>query len=152
MAASEWIARTWPYEITPPQSPVPPTRGILTEDRHRYFTLSAAAKSTDVVAPRPFLAKLMDAQVRPLVATAQSETFNWMEYHGSYGAGDRYDHRMPPRPWRLSTAGGWNWQPRLAFSDALPATLANNPEFRGFFGEGGVTSYDAGAIDSIIMH
>ena len=152
IASAEWVDREWPYEITPPENPVPPAAGLRIEDRHRYFTLAAAAKSNDQSAPKPVLTKMFDALRQPMVAGAQAETFNWMEYQGHYGAGDRYDQWMPPRPWRLSTAGGWNWQPKLAFMDALSATLENNEEFRGYFNEGGVRNNDPDAINYIIMH
>ena len=42
------------------------------------------------------------------LATAQTETFTWREWREGYGAGDRYDRRTPPRPWRVSTSGGWS--------------------------------------------
>ncbi|MGA2499356.1 MAG: hypothetical protein ABSH20_16575 [Tepidisphaeraceae bacterium] len=152
MAAAEWIDREWPYEITPPDNPVPPTAGLKVEDRQHYFTLLAAAKSNDQSSPRPVLTKMFDAPKTSIVASAQAETFNFMEYNGGYGAGDRYDQWLPPRPWRLSTAGGWNWHPKLAFTDALSPTLANNDEFRAYFEEGGVRQNDPDSINYIIMH
>ncbi len=151
-AATEWIGRTWPYEIAPPLSEVPPTAGITTTERHDYFTLVAVAASTADTAPRPMLSKKFNFSTAPIVTVAQAETFDWMEYHGGYGAGDRYDRRTPPRPWRVSTAGGWSWQPRLAFSDAMGSALQNNSDLSDIFQESGLSTADPNAINTAILH
>jgi len=151
-AATIWIHRTWPYEIRPPQQPVPPPRGLPADQRHEHFTLISAAMTTSASAPRPVLTRLMDSLQTPMLATAQAEAFNWMEYHGAYGAGDRYDRRMPPRPWRLSTRGGWNWQPRLAFSDALGKALESSEMLRAYFEGAGMTSPQRESVEYLIMH
>ena len=139
--ADEWIARPWPYEITPPPQPVPPTCGLTDDDRQHYFTFLAGARTNDQSSPRPVLTQLFPADSKPMVAFAQGENFNWMEFNGNYGAGDSYDRYLPfrprrhgrlPRPWRLSTTGGWNWQPRLALSDALYQAIQDGSEFRDF--------------------
>ena len=57
-----------------------------------------------------------------------------------------------PAPWRLSTIGGWSWQPRLAVSDQLPPALDLNPEFQLQFEAGGVPGIDPDALKSLIMH
>lgn len=151
-AATIWIHRTWPYEIRPPELPVPPTRGLPVDQRQRYFTLISAARTTASTSPRPVLTRLMDALATPMVAAAQAETFNWMEYHGGYGAGDRYDRRMPPRPWRVSTHGGWNWQPRLAYSDALGLAIEHSDALREYFESAGMGSPRREPLEYLMMH
>ena len=89
--ADEWVSRPWPYEITPPPQAVPPTYGLTTDDRQHYFTVLAAARTNDQSAPKPVLAKTFPASTTPMVAFAQSENFNWMEYNDNYGAGDAFD-------------------------------------------------------------
>ncbi len=150
-AATQWINRTWPYELPPPQTQVPPAQGPTKEDRLQYLTMVGAAKTTDENAVKLMLPRLYNSNTKPMVAYAQSENFNWMEFNGSYGAGDRYDRRMPPDPWRVSTIGGWNWQPRLSLSDGFGQVMDNHPQFRSFIEEGGV-GYDPQVIDDIVLH
>src|SRR6202042_1293117 len=57
--AAEWISRPWPYEITPPSTPVPPLQGMTTPDRQTYFTLLTAATPTPDNSPKFFMSKLM---------------------------------------------------------------------------------------------
>ena len=96
-----------------------------------------------------------------MVAFAQGENFNWMEFNGDYGAGDAYDKISQfghgdmggfPRPWRLSTTGGWNWQPRLALSDALYQAMQDGPELQNFLSQGGVSGNDQDAINTLTLH
>jgi hypothetical protein len=75
-----------------------------------------------------------------------------MEHAGGYGGSDRYDNRMPPRPWRVSTIGGWNWRPRLSLADGLSNARLNNPEFERYFRESGVMRHDADTMDILILH
>ncbi len=151
-AATQWINRTWPYEMEPPQSPMPPAVGPKKEDRIQYLTLVGAAKTTDDTKVRITLPRLFNAAPdKPMVVFAQAENFNWMEFNGSYGAGDRYDRHDPPAPWRVSTIGGWNWQSRLSLSDAIGPALENNPQLRSFFDDAGVR-YDPEVIDEITLH
>lgn len=159
LIAAEWVARPWPYEITPPEKAVPPARGIGKDDRQHYYTVLAAARTTSDSAPKPFLAAVF-TDSKNLVAYAQAEAFNWMEFSGSYGGADRYDEvsQLPsdrdwwgphyigvPRCWRLSTVGGWNWQSKLAMADALAPAMAVNQEFTGYFSDAGVTAGSAGS-------
>ncbi len=158
--AQEWIQREWPYEITPPDVQVPPTQGITDIDRKNYFTLIAAAKTTSANSPKLVMPKFFSSSNAPMVAYAQAETFNWMEFNGTYGAADRYDAVTDqgwyiatgsPACWRLCSIGGWNWHPRLAFSDALAPALQNNPELSSYFNDNGVTGTwsDQNAIDAL---
>ena len=96
-----------------------------------------------------------------MVAFAQGETFNWMEFNNSYGAGDMFnqytayghgDEGGSPRPWRLATTGGWMWQPRLALSDALGQAFDDGQQFADFMKQGGVNSNDDDAIKTLILH
>ena len=57
-----------------------------------------------------------------------------------------------PRPWRLSTTGGWNWQPRLALADALDQAITDGPEFQEYFDASGVTGNDPEAFKKLPMH
>jgi hypothetical protein len=159
--ADEWIRRPWPFEITPPQTQVPPTAGLTDDDRQKWFTCLAAARTTDQTAPHPFLKNLFVYDGTPFVAYSQGENFNWMEFNGKYGAGDAYDHIVQyghgdmggsPCPWRLSTTGGWNWQPRLALSDALARAMEDGGDFREYLDEGGVTGYDPDATKTLSLH
>lgn len=154
IASEIWIRVPWPYEITPPPSPHVTWR-ITRDDRHEHFTLLSAAMTTDQTNPRPVLTKLMNTLQTPLVACAQAESANWMEYHGRYGGGNlhaKYTQAFPPPPWRISTAGGWNWQPRLAFSDALGRTILANEHFAAFFEQAGMGGGEAGAFDEAVQH
>lgn len=166
--AAEWIQRPWPFEIDTPKDPVPPTAGLTDKDRKENFTFLAGAKTNDDSGPRPFFSKIFNqnqdkdtGKERPLTAFAQGETFNWMEYNGRYGAGDAFDRITDfghgdmggsPRPWRVSTIGGWTWQPRLALSDALGQAMEDGPDFRSFLEQGGVGSYDPDAIKTLTLH
>lgn len=161
--AHEWVARPWPYEIEPPDERVPPHKGLSDDDRKEYFTFVAAARTTDQSAPRPVLERLLGDPdgAAPLVAFAQGESFNWMEFHEQYGAGDAIDRVTEyghgdrggsPRPWRLSTTGGWHWQPRLAFSDALDEAMRDNAELRSYMEDAGITSENPDAIRTLTHH
>ena len=143
--ADEWVARPWPFEITPPEQPVPPVVGLSDDDRRRYFTILAGAKTNDQSAPKPVIPSVFPAAQTPMVAFAQGENFNWMEFNGNYGAGDSYDSMSmyghgdmggSPRPWRISTTGGWDWQPRLALSDALFQAMQDGADFQSLHERG----------------
>lgn len=162
--AAEWVRRPWPYEIAPPDEPVPPTRGISDEERIEHFTSLAATLTKDESNPRTVLGKYFAHDEGPLVAYAQTETFNWMEFSGSYGAADRYDRITfyghgdmggSPRPWRLGSPGGWNWEPRLATGDALAPAIFTGTHFRELFEKGGVNANgdtDKSAIERLANH
>ena len=161
--AAEWIARPWPYEMETPDKPVPPTRGMTQSDRQHYFSLIAAARTSYDTNPKPLLATIYDGSPKKLIAYAQAESFNWMEFNASYGAGDRFDQVTSdiygnfigsPHAWRLSTIGGWNWQPHLTLSDAVEECLPVNQEFGEFMGEAGVmsTTADNQAFKPISLH
>ncbi|MGN6367688.1 MAG: Tad domain-containing protein [Phycisphaerae bacterium] len=143
----QMMSRPWPYEKAPPDQPVPPSPGISKPDRINYFTILAAARSRDETTPRMLLPGIF-GQGKKLVAFAQAESFNWMEYNDYYGgyATERFDEISTntfrtlmacPRAWRLSTAGGWNWQPRLSISDGLNKLNGNgaNPELAEFLSD-----------------
>ncbi|QOV88400.1 pilus assembly protein TadG-related protein [Humisphaera borealis] len=156
--AAEWIRRPWPYEIAPPTEEVPPARGLSDDERKKHFTSLAAALTTDQSSARTLLAKYFKTDSGPMVAFAQSEIFNWMEFQEGYGASDRYDRITfyghgdmggSPRPWRLGSPGGWNWEPRLAHSDALAQAIADGEHFRGLFEKGGVNANGNSDSDSI---
>ncbi len=151
-AGVEWIARWWPYEIKPPETPVPPTPGLTPEMRHEHLTLVAAARTLDTSSPKVWLPKLSGFTTDPLVATSQAELFNWMEYSSGYGASDRYDEWNPPLPWRLSTRGGWNWNSRLTASDAMSGAMDNNPKLREFLDSVHITSSNQSALDKVLNH
>lgn len=159
--AAEWVSRPWAYELTPPEMSVPPSRGLSKQDRLDFYTLLTAARPTASTSPRLVLGQLLGMSNPSLLAYAQAETFNWMEYHDSYGGSERFDEVTydpdslfvgAPNPWRLCTIGGWNWQPRLAVADGLAPALDNNPELNTFFTEGGVSGHDANDIDTITLH
>ena len=160
---NEMLSRPWPYEMTPPDQQVPPTRGMGKIDRQNYFTIMAAAKSQDATTPRLLLPSIF-GKGQTLVAFAQAEAFNWMEYNDSYGgyATEKFDEVSSnvfgsllacPRAWRLSTVGGWNWQPRLSVSDAISkintdgdaneeGVTFGNPEFKDFLSQAQLTNTD----------
>ena len=105
--------------------------------------------------------RVFAATDQPMAAFAQGENFNWMEYDGGYGAGDAYDKVTryghgdvsgSPKPWRISTVGGWAWQPRLALSDALGQAVEDGQEFSDFLSRGGVSSHDPDAIKTLTLH
>ncbi len=193
--ASEWITRPWPYEVDWPKATTPTVRGITDQDRLTYFTLLTAAQTGDQLQPSVFLPKLFPAQTNPLVAYAQAETFNIMEFNDPYAVaevsaqavpppvqppvvqqdptdpnppppeptygGSYYDHVNDyghgcvggsPPPWRLSTHGGWNWHPRLAYSDGLGQAMDANSELQQYFNDSGLGSYDANTLPEINMH
>jgi hypothetical protein len=160
--AAEWVSRPWEYEITPPDQSVPPSVGVTKADRQDYFTILTAARPNDANAPKLFMSKLMGSPATPQVlAHAQAETFNWMEFNGAYGASERFDEVTwgtqaefvgAPVPWRTGTVGGWSWNPRLAVSDALAPAINNSPEFSSFFQEAGITSDDPQALQTLALH
>jgi hypothetical protein len=179
--ASEWVSRPWAYEITPPSLPVPPSRGMIPYERKAEFSLLAAARQTDATAPRLILPAIFGGDTTPLVAYAQGEMFNWMEFNDTYGA-QPYDQitRAPeivyristanfnnfvgaPRGWRVASMGGWEWRARLSLSDALtPFTdpvrginfdaLQQNSEFRQYLLDSGISNFDSGAINELNLH
>ena len=159
--AAEWVSRPWPYEITPPDTRIPPSVGMTKADRQTYFTMITAARPSSDNVPRFILPKLTQAKAPELLAYAQAEAFNWMEFNDSYGGSERFDEVSSdpnaffigcPLPWRLSTIGGWNWNSRLAVSDALSASIVNNRELETFFTEGGVTNNDPQSIQTLTLH
>ena len=159
--AAEWVLRPWPFEITPPTKTAPPTPGLSDDDRKNYFTFLTAAQTNSDTAAKPMLPKSFTLNTKPLVAFAQGEDFNWMEFNGAYGSGDNYnkitsfghgDMGGSPRPWRLSTIGGWNWQPRISLADALGQAMQDGPEFRSYLENGGVTGDDQDAIKTLTLH
>lgn len=162
--ATEWIARPWPYEIEPPQDAVPPARGISDDERKRHFTSLSAALTTADSASRTVLGKYFNHDTGPLAAFAQAEIFNWMEFQEGYGRSDRFDQITfyghgdmggSPRPWRLGSPGGWNWEPRLAQSDALAPAIADGEHFRELIEKGGASvngNTDATAIERLATH
>jgi hypothetical protein len=161
--AEEWVKRPWPYEIRSPVAEVPPSRGMNPDDRRLYFTMFATAQSTDATAPKFAFPKIFGGYDWKLVAYAQAETFNWMEFNSSYGSPSMYGgaggfdsiNWVPevshltaqlssfklfagaPRAWRVCSLGGWEWRPRLTLSDTLNAQLAGNPDMVTMFQEGG---------------
>jgi len=167
--ANDWISRPWPYEITPPTDTTMP-QGIGTADRLKYFTVVAGARQQTDTAAKLLLPSVFGINKTTLVAYAQAEAFNWMEFNKSYGGSERFDQAsiipygygwnwrwgqeyIPcPRGWRLCTVGGWNWQPRLAFADALGTTLQNNSELSGYMGQSGLKNGDQNAIDNLNDH
>jgi hypothetical protein len=161
--ADEWVARPWPYEIEPPNDSDPWPRGLGKDDRQKYFTVIAAAQQAQGSSPKFLLTKIFGTPPK-LVAYAQAETFNWMEFNRSYGGTERFDavswinynrgfDGIPvPRCWRLSSVAGWSWQPRLSLSDALSKSLDTNPELQKYFNDAGYTTSDPDAIDAINLH
>jgi hypothetical protein len=160
--AYEWVNRPWPYEITPPETASDEnSAGWLKKDRPKYFTFLVGATSTDANKARFTLANVLGTPDTTIATFAQAEVFTWMEYNNSYGGGDRYNrvsdygHNVwsgSPAPWRLSTQGGWAWQPRLAVSDQLAPALQNNPDFQSQFESAGVPGVDETALKALIMH
>ncbi len=165
--AQDWISRPWPYEITPPTDTTQ-AAGIGTEDRQKYFTVIAAARENAQTPTHLLLPKLLGITAPTLLAYAQAESFNWMEFNKSYGGSERFDQvtTIPygygfnwrygaeyipcPRGWRLASIGGWNWQPRLAFADAMSTALPNNTELGTYFTSAGLIAGDqASANDAI---
>jgi hypothetical protein len=136
--AREWLNRPWPYEITPPDGPVPPVRGIGPEERKILYSVVAASRQGESTAPRTILPTLFRTDESKLIAYAQAEMFSFSEFDPQFGGGARYDqvtrineivYRVgtarftgvfpAPRAWRVATIGGWQWRARLSLSDAL---------------------------------
>lgn len=159
--AAEWVSRPWPYEISPPDTRVPPGIGMTKADRQTYFSLTTAVRPSADNSPRLILPKLTGATVPQLLAYAQAESFNWMEFNAAYGGSERFDEVTAdpnaffigcPLAWRLCSIGGWNWNSKLAVADALSGSLTASPELSTFFQEGGVTGNDPQAIDTVTLH
>jgi hypothetical protein len=170
--ATEWVNRPWPYEMTPPEVAVPPYRGISPAERKREYTVLAAARQTEASAPRLVLPTILGWDTTKLVAYGQAEAFNWMEFNGSYGGGERFDEVVSipevtyrtgqyavfhgfvgaPRGWRVDSVGGWEWRARLSLSDGLYEALMVNDEMRKYLEDGGVTNVSQGALDEVNLH
>ncbi len=159
--AAEMVSRPWPYEMTPPENPVPPSRGMSATDRLASFTLIAASREQDSTAPRLVLSSIFGQPTTRLVGIAQAEAFNWMEFNAGYGADEQFDvvaqdgygeFLACPRAWRLSTMGGWSWQSKLALADGVGAALPLNDELRGYLRDAGVTGDDPEALHATILH
>jgi hypothetical protein len=150
--ADMWIGITWPYEINPPQIQVPPTLGLQDSDRHQYMTVLSAAVSRDTTNPKLTMTNLLNEYtVSPVAGYAQAEAFNWMEFNGSYGGGDRFDQLWPPRPWRVSTFGGWSWQPKITYADRVGYYAEKDGRIRGILQRGGVPNPN-GSLDVLNKH
>jgi hypothetical protein len=159
--AVEWVARLWPYEVTPPQVQTPPVRGMPDADRITDFTVVAAARTNAASNPSLLTTMLAPRHGRPMMAYAQAETFNWMEFNNSYGAAERFDQVTDegfgvvggsPSCWRIGTTGGWNWQPRLAFADALTPALDSSSQLTTYFAQSGVLRSDPVALNMLNNH
>jgi hypothetical protein len=159
--AAEMVSRPWPYEMTPPENPVPPSRGMSKPDRLTSFSVIAAAREREDTAAKPLLTMIFGKPPTKLVGVAQAETFNWMEFHASYGGNERFDvvsgdgygeFLACPRAWRLSTVGGWSWQSKLSYVDGLGQALPDNAELGEYLRDAGVTGDDAEALDQVILH
>ena len=86
-----------------------------------------------------------------------------MEFNTTYGGSDQFDSPsyVPyyyfgaiacPRGWRTGTVGGWNWQPRLSLSDALPKALQLNPDLQDALEKAGITTSDEASLAPINLH
>ncbi|MEI8196315.1 MAG: carboxypeptidase-like regulatory domain-containing protein, partial [Phycisphaerae bacterium] len=165
--ASEWVARPWAYEITPPDQVPTKHQGVLMADRISYFSWLAGAQSKQ--APPRVLPAAFGTPRDPLVAYAQAEIFNWNEFSSAWGQMEQLDQVTrhvnqlssnfngvvsgSPAFWRLSNTGGWNWQPRLSNADALSPALTKNPEFVRYFTSAGLTpDSDARSLRDINLH
>jgi hypothetical protein len=159
--ANEMMSRPWPYEKTPPDLPVPPTRGMNTQDRLRYFThvqfsLNHETKGLSLLLPSIFGGNV------PIFTYAQGEAFNWMEYHDSYGSyfTEKFDEislntfnslLACPRAWRLSTPGGMNWRARLSIADGAPTSAGDDDDAQEALQVGSFTM-DETTFPTINMH
>jgi hypothetical protein len=160
--ANEWLNRPWPYEITPPNLPVPPFRGLGRDDRQRYFSVIAAARQTDATAPRLLLPLIFGADTTKLVAYGQAEAFNWNEFNDTWGGDERVDQTnftpwggvfvCSPRAWRTATIGGWNWRSRLSLSDALAPALDSNEELLEYLHDAGISSPNEASLNEVNLH
>jgi hypothetical protein len=160
--AAEMVARPWPFEITPPGRPVPPSRGMSKEDRLGHFTVIAGARERTETEARPLLTMVFGKPPTKLVGIAQAEALNWMEFNSGYGGDERFDvvsadgygeFLACPRAWRLSTVGGWSWQSKLSYVDGLGAAAPDNAELAEYLRDSGVGNVDdAEALDTMILH
>jgi hypothetical protein len=134
--------------------------GIPKADRQNFFSTVVVAE--DQKPPQSLLTSIF-GQSAPLVAYAQGEAFNWMEFNSSYGGNDQFDSpsNIPyynfgligsPRGWRVCSDGGWSWQPRLSLSDNLPKALELNPELQDVLQKAGITTTDGATLDEINLH
>ncbi|HEY4330483.1 MAG TPA: pilus assembly protein TadG-related protein [Phycisphaerae bacterium] len=168
--AAEWVNRPWPYEITPPDMPVPPVRGVMPDERKLQFSVLAAARQTDANAPKLLLTKIFGTDSGKIVAYAQAESFNWMEFNAEDGA-QVYDQVISvpelvyrvrtsrfsgfvgsPRGWRVGSLAGWSWRARLSYSDALYEALEVNQDLNAYLNDAGISSPSRGALDEINLH
>ncbi len=158
---NEMLSRPWPYEKSPPVAQVPPAPGMGKMDRQKYFSLFAIVLTPDANAPKLLFPQLFGGNTQ-LAAYAQAETFNWMEYNDNYGGYftekfdevslNTFDNPLAcPRAWRLSTIGGWNWQPRMTFVDSL-AQAGNDPAIKADLAKVGITNLDPKSLSQINLH
>jgi hypothetical protein len=178
--AKEWVNRPWPYEITPPQdNAYPAPRGLLPAERKYFYSVIAAARPTETSTPRTMFPVIFGAPKKTMLAFAQAEMFNWMEFNGSWGGSEHYDEitmmESPtyyigmggyqevipiPQAWRACSAGGWQNRPRLSLGDALMYDetdeamnlFGKNDELRTYFDEAGMTVPSGGVVHAINLH
>jgi hypothetical protein len=172
LISQEWVSRPWPYEIAPPGTAPSSATGLGRQDRQNFFTVVAAARETPQTSPRQIMQFVFKPHETKMVAVAQAEAFDWMEFNTGYGGADQYEQVVTvpwegpwsryrhfvgaPRSWRDSTIGAWNYRSRLSLGDAVfqaaQDNAGNSPSLRDMLNSAGISTSDKGSFDELQLH
>jgi hypothetical protein len=118
-------------------------RSPTDRQRARAFAVTAVARPRRWSQERHAMPGLFpDERNRPgaALAFAQAETFH------------PGDLAWLPMPWRVWSFAGWNWQPRLTRSAALPDLVRQNDDLRRAFQRAGAPIDDSATLRQLILH
>lgn len=122
--------------------------GPATSGRAR-FTVFATAEIPDIHSRSFLFDRFFDFEVTPsdsAFAAAQAEAFNgYDEVFGQM-------NQMPRYGFRVWSQWGWNWQPRLTWSDLAPTALLGDTALQEMWARAGVLSDSYESVQFGLLH